>query len=294
MTAVLNGYGAATTVRALDRILEVAQGDKKGGALSATAKGDARTSFRHRCMHLCFSPYAALEAWTHEQVLGWLDCIGLAQHRPVFARRAMTGKTLLSLDPPALVLMGIEQEEEQWVILQSIRDNATLHQRYKIACANAVRRGARAFPPLDALPTADYASLTVTDDSFDDNSSSSGTNTSPSASQRSNPPLSVSSSPTRASGGNAAPLDGSPRVAPEELPASCLFKVSLGAGGVRLIRAKRTGTFAHTACIELECIRGSERAFQIRYGRCKFRLRKSSRLPGAISRWPSSTRHRGR
>lgn len=244
MTAVLNGYGAATTARALDRILEVAQGDKKGGALTATAKGDASASLRNQHTHICPHLHAALEAWTHEQVLGWLDCIGLAQHKPVFARRAMTGKTLLSLDPPALVLMGIEQEEEQWVILQSIRDNATLHQRYKIACANAVRRGARAFPPLE-LPTADNASLTVTDDSFDDNSSSSGTNTSPSASQRSNPPLSVSSSPTRASGGTAAPLDGSPRGAVEELPATCLFKVSLGAGGgVRLIRAQRTGTYA--------------------------------------------------
>ena len=79
MTAVLNGYGAATTVRALDRILEVAQGDKKGGALTATAKGDASASLRNQHTHICPHLHAALEAWTHEQVLGWLDCIGLAR-----------------------------------------------------------------------------------------------------------------------------------------------------------------------------------------------------------------------
>lgn len=182
--------------------------------------------------------HAAVESWTHEQVLAWLDMLGLPQHKAAMASRGVTGKTLVTLDASALVLMGIEQEEEQWAILQSVRDHVSLMRRYRVASASAARRGGPVLPSLDA-PLEECDSASFDDSSFNDESSSNSNSSAGSASlvPRRGSNIALHPEPVRRSSAPAiaaAPAD--------QLPLNCLFKISRGNAGIRIVRAKRTGT----------------------------------------------------
>lgn len=176
-------------------------------------------------------------------MLAWLDMLGLPQHKAALARRGVTGKTLVTLDAPALVLMGVEREQEQWAILQSVRDHVSLLQRYRKASALVARHGGSVLPS-QALQLEECSSwASVDDSSFDDNSSSNGSTNSSTSSAS---PLLV-----RRCGSNlalqtqeAARRSSAPALATvpaDHLPLDCLFKISRGNAGMRIVRAKRTG-----------------------------------------------------
>lgn len=221
-------------------------------------------------------PFAALEVWTNEQVVSWLDLLGLTHHTAAFVKLAVTGKELLSLEPQALTTLGVEREEEQWVILQSIRDNYTIRQRYKVAVAQAEREGGRSFPSLDAsVELAAVLSHSRSEDSSTSVTSGTVTVTARSPSPRLPSPMpaptttspSLSTSGTVLTASLSAPVgakDGSKRSSSSassgtsnssspvpgmpDTSVQCLYKVARGKE-IRMINGRRTGTGASTSAL---------------------------------------------
>lgn len=275
VSRILKNYGALNTGRALEKILDVAfdtekhSEDLKAPAPVPTITTDSSACQFHQYGVRCLTPFAAaLEVWTNEQVVSWLDLLGLTHHTAAFVKLAVTGKELLSLEPQALTTLGVEREEEQWVILQSIRDNYTIRQRYKVAAAQAEREGGRSFPSLDA--SVELAAVLTHSRSEDSSTSvTSGTITARSPSPRlpspmpaptttPSPSLTASgtvltaslSAPVRAKDGNkrssssassgtsnsSSPVPGMP-----DTSVQCLYKVARGKE-IRMINGRRTGT----------------------------------------------------
>lgn len=151
--------GTENLIASLEEVLD--------SVLSASARAKLQHGYRTPSFWMCPSPalcallpclvatsaltlFAAIDSWTPDQVLAFLDLLGMSQYKPGFAKRSITGKALLALDYTQLASFGIDNEEEQWMLLQSVRDYATLRQRYQTSVAlTPVINGVRSFPSLE-------------------------------------------------------------------------------------------------------------------------------------------------